>query len=701
MPRALDFETRLFGPGNVAPEVICASFAEGNESFVLGNGDPQLWPMVADTLAGVTVTQRGQYDLACARSTKPELTPLIFDALAAGRVHDTLLREKLIQLGTHGDLEFLHGKPLEYNLAALAWKRLGLKLEGKTGEDIWRLRFAELDGRRSSDYPPEAYEYARQDAKVTLEVWEHQQAHQDLLKVEGFHVRAAFCLYLMTQRGLMVDAENKARLEALLDEELDPAKMPDLYRCIDCFEIGSQCPTCKIGGTPRSLLTPACPGRPKRGGGLTQAQPEKVNKSKALQPLIRLACQKDDDRPVKLTDKGQEVLGKKEAHPRDNFPDKFIATDADWLLEISHLHPVLKQYAHRQEYIKLKNEALPNLEWPRGSGIPAEVVHPNNDPLRKTGRSATTGNRKGKPASYPSFHIQGASAVEVGGMTIRDCFKPRPGFVYAVADFTAIDLCSLAQTIKDLFGRSTHLDYLNDGYELHALLGAVLASEEDPEFSAAIADIREDTRACYKAFLARDPAWVKHWRTYAKVFGLSCPGGCGLETLVRIAAGYKLKITKQDAKRLRQRWYQFCPELREYLHGWVEAQGGTYTSPLGMVRAGCSYTELANGRALQTPAAEGFKEALWRVTRACYDPTLGDILLGSYPVVAMHDELVVEVLEDGREAERAERLSELMVAGMKMILPDVPIKAEPMLTRRWSKKAKAVRGADGKLKVWE
>jgi len=35
------------------------------------------------------------------------------------------------------------------------------------------------------------------------------------------------------------------------------------------------------------------------------------------------------------------------------------------------------------------------------------------------------------------------------------------------------------------------------------------------------------------------------------------------------------------------------------------------------------------------------------------------------------------------------------------VLPDVPVKCEPILTRRWSKRADLVRGDDGVMVAWE
>ena len=56
------------------------------------------------------------------------------------------------------------------------------------------------------------------------------------------------------------------------------------------------------------------------------------------------------------------------------------------------------------------------------------------------------------------------------------------------------------------------------------------------------------------------------------------------------------------------------------------------------------------------------------------------------------------------EAEAPELLKEqerIMLEEMRFVIPDVKIKAESALMRRWSKKASAVFGPDGRMAVWE
>lgn len=680
---ALDTETTLIGPLAVTPRLICASFADANGTLLLGNGDSLLGVFLKEVLSNDhVVCHNVGFDLAVIAKAFPKLIPTIVTALEDGRIHDTILREKLIYLGTTGDLEAFHGKRIEYSLAALAYRRLGVDLAAsKSGPDIWRLRFGELDGKKAQDYPKEAAEYAKRDASVTREIFLDQEPHAPLFKPAPLHVKAALCLQLMSDRGLKVNAAKLHEIEERTQKELDALTL--VYEPV-------------VAGVP--LITPARGPQPfkKQPGKFTVPVPEKCNKKAALQPLVEQVC-KAANRPVKLTKKGS------------------TSTKIDFLRELRHLHPNLSEFVERAERIKLKTDYFPAHYW---QGQVASVVHPRYDALKKTGRVSSSGNsKKRKDPLFPAVHIQAADP------RIREIYEPRAGFVYAIADYNAIDLCSAAQTMHDLFGGSALGEQINAGVDPHAFLGAILALEEDVYFREtadglsgeeafdAFQAMKNSSKACpcqgkvkHKPGAAgAEGSWYEHWRTFGKVFGLGVPGGMGLDTLCSVAAGYGLAMDRDTATRLRKRYFQAHPEIKRYLRQWVPEQADgedrfRYVSPLGMVRAGCSYTEFANGRALQTPAAEGFKTAMWRVTKECL---LGaGPLAGSFPVINMHDELVLEVPED-RAAPAAERLSQLMIEGMGAVLKDIVIRAEPVLTDRWTKGAKAVRDpVKGTLKVW-
>lgn len=675
---AFDTETRLIGPGQVSPEVMCASFAEPGETALASNGDPHLLALLESTLEDPCIaTARGSYDLCCLVRTFPSLWPRVLKALDEGRIHDVMLREKLYYLGTTGDLKVFHGKPISYSLASIARRRVGLDLSaGKEGDDIWRLRYAELDGVPSDLYPKEARDYALLDAQATLEVFQHQEAKTpQLFKAEATHVRASFCYYLMTTAGLEVDVAFKEELQRQIDTELHPDNLPLLY------ESGLITPA--QPPRPHARNKSHAPGCPRKNCGcppqMCQPQPEKLNKKSFLIPLVETVSQ-EHGIPLTLTEKGA------------------TSTNAEVLEVLAPLHKVLGQFYVRETKNKLRTSFFPAMEWPYGSGQTADRVHPGYSDLVSTGRGAAKGNTKKNKdkALFASVQIQQADP------RIRQCYVPGDGWVFAVADFTAIDLCSLAQTIKDLFGHSTLLDQINAGIDPHSFLGSVLAFEGDPKFREEALPLVDNDDAVYQLFLSKaktDPDWFKHWRTFAKPVGLGFPGGLGLGTMVSLCRSYGITITRADAKRLKKIWFSVYPEMREYLGSWVPLQDGVYVSPRGMIRRNCSFTQLANGRALQTPAAEGMKEAMWQVTKACY--TQGHLLYGSVPVINMHDELVVRVKDDRQAGAKAEEISRLMCLGMSKILPDVLVRAEPLLTRRWLKEAKAVRDQAGCLVPWE
>ena len=66
----------------------------------------------------------------------------------------------------------------------------------------------------------------------------------------------------------------------------------------------------------------------------------------------------------------------------------------------------------------------------------------------------------------------------------------------------------------------------------------------------------------------------------------------------------------------------------------------------------------------------------------------------------IHDEIILEAPE-GLAAAAAERLAEVMVEQMRKFLPDIPVKADAHLMRRWYKSAEPVRNAAGVLIPWE
>ena len=118
------------------------------------------------------------------------------------------------------------------------------------------------------------------------------------------------------------------------------------------------------------------------------------------------------------------------------------------------------------------------------------------------------------------------------------------------------------------------------------------------------------------------------------------------------------------------------------------------------IRGGASYCAACNN-GFQALGADCAKNAGFLVAYAEYADETSP-LYGSRTVAFIHDELIVETDDNEKAHDAAHELARLMVVGANEFLPDVPIplaKMEPLLMRRWSKKAEPVI-VDGRLVPW-
>jgi len=735
---AFDTETWPIGPGNVAPKIVCASFAmrgdEKAEAVLIGNGDAEfrdrIWWMLSEPGLRI-VGQNIAFDLAVICRAFPEFEPRIWEKLEAGEITDTAIREKLLNLSTHGNLEAVNGAKIMYGLDALVMKHLGKDISAdKEGEDAWRLNYYQLDGKPVADYPNEAIEYAQHDALYTLLVYEQQQllvrseTGPASLSTEAFHTAAAFALYCMTVAGMAVDKEKLAEIEAMLAIELDESKL-DLLLLEGIMRpsepeqvfVKQRKKACEILDCDDSALDEMAKDPELRaaleenGIKFKAAVATSICKEK-LQAKVKEVCEAYDI-PIKMTDGGKS--GKKQ-----------ISTDSEVLDTVADWDPALAQYQHRQALQKLVTTEVPRMKW---LGVPADFVHFNFDVLKETGRTSSYAG-----TLYPSANGQQMHPK------IRPAYKARDGHALCSTDYSTLELVTTAQTTYRMFGWSKMRDLINAGVDLHGYLGGQLALKLDADFRALCVDrgIAADAMEVYKVFASlkkSDDATVRefygHWRKFAKPVGLGFPGGLGAETFIEFAKkNYGVDIVKIAgshenavllAKELKAIWLNTFPEMELYF-AWVSKEtfdpenpiigywdepkneepipGQCYTSPMGMYRAGTTYCGVANGCAMQTPAAEGAKAAVFKVVRACRDASQGSVLYGSIPVDFVHDELIVDVPLDEKTHERCMEIGRLMVEAMQLICPDVNIKAQPCLMLRWDKRAEPVFDENKRLTIW-
>lgn len=302
-----------------------------------------------------------------------------------------------------------------------------------------------------------------------------------------------------------------------------------------------------------------------------------------------------------------------------------------------------------------------------------EPIHTFFNVLVNSGRTSSRSPNIQNPPRHPG---------------VRECYVPRPGFVYAAADYTAAELHTLAQVCLHLFGSSRLANALNEGLDPHL------------SFAAKLSHIDYDEAVKLKSANNKK---ILELRQMAKAANFGFPGGMGAKSFREYASNYGLDLTEAQCLRLKKEWLASFPEMRKYFehiaqripHGCYGQITQLYT---GRIRGGVTFTAGCNSL-FQGLAADGAKAALFQVQNACLlNPD--SPLYGSYPVNFVHDEIIIESPED-RASEAAKELSKIMAVEFNKYVPDVPVHASPVLMRCWSKNAIPLYDDSNNLIPWE
>lgn len=294
---------------------------------------------------------------------------------------------------------------------------------------------------------------------------------------------------------------------------------------------------------------------------------------------------------------------------------------------------------------------------------------------------------------------------------VRECFVPRPGFVFCSVDYAAIEMSTLAQVCLWALGYSKLAEALNADLDPHSSFAATMLGED------------------YADFLAKKDAGdkrAKGYRQAAKSANFGFPGMMGGVTFVVAQKKANEKVCEwthrdgqcgrekreyetrsgthklcvrcvEEAEKLRRYYLTQWPEMPNYFN-WVSAQGESVEQFVSKrVRGGCSAPAAANTR-FQGLAADGAKAAVVALTKEMYLDRQSP-LFGSRLILFTHDETILEIPEE-RLHEASYRQAEVMISEMKRYVPDVKVKAEPAAMRYWTKKADKVLDANGRLTPW-
>lgn len=728
---AVDTETFLIEAGILAPELVCVSAAERVDGrirlhlFDHDNGIRFFESLLLDD-AVTLIFHNAPFDLAVFGRAAPHLMPLIFRALAIGRIADTQTREQLIMI-RRGDMAFDTVKreakdrddddedddhededdsgesagwkriKKNYTLAGLIAHYLRRKLDKGEDEDDGgpRMTFAALRHVRIEQWPERHKRYAVDDAGATLEVFESQAPQSEDLPPrpllekyvspdERMQVCAGFALHLCAVHGVRTDAEAIDDLETRLLEVqralgiklqrrglVRPKKTKGVVKLSRSLVLIRALVSQAFAA--RGLPVPMSDPSKKFPQGQVSTSKETIENAAAFTYPAGLHA---DNRSRWLSGLPVKIDGAEVSGIDDDTFDRLTRDNPAAALE------PLVAFAQTQKI--LGTYVVP---MKQGVSMPMNS-RPNT--LVETGRTswaAMTLKVDGKKIKI------GANLQNFPRMPgVRECIVPRDGFLICSVDYESIELRTLAQAQLRIVGRSTlaRRYQADPGYDPHtAFAGRMLGIDYAEAMRRKAAGDKE----------------IKKYRQLAKAPNFGYPGGMGPDSLVNYAwKSYGLRITRDEAVHLRDVWFAENPEMREYfahVTAVVEAggaRGGSFRQfGSGRVRGGCGFCDGCNGY-FQGLAADGGKAALFSVSAECYtDPA--SPLFGCRPIAFIHDEILCEVHE-ATSHECASRIVAIMEREMARFVPDVPVRAAPALCRRWYKSAEAVYEGD-RLVPWE
>jgi len=156
------------------------------------------------------------------------------------------------------------------------------------------------------------------------------------------------------------------------------------------------------------------------------------------------------------------------------------------------------------------------------------TLHPSFDPLKVTGRTS----------SHGEINAQNLPRDD----RIRSCFIPPPGHVFIDADYSTVEMATLAQTVLTQFDMESQMaDAINGGTDLHRLVAARV--------------------------LGKDVGLVtKAERQKAKAINFGKPGGMGHGGLKSYAkASYGVDLSDAEVDELSDAWFALFPEMEDFL----------------------------------------------------------------------------------------------------------------------------------------
>jgi DNA polymerase-1 len=232
----------------------------------------------------------------------------------------------------------------------------------------------------------------------------------------------------------------------------------------------------------------------------------------------------------------------------------------------------------------------------------------------------------------------------------RRCFTAPPGRLLVKADYAQIELRIAAK----IAGEDRMIAAFQQGEDLHTLTASLVLGKS-------LAEVDKADRQLAKSI------------NFGLLFGM---GWSGFRCYAK--SNYRLDLTEHQARAYRAAFFTAYPALACW-HRHVRAAHAYETRTLAGRRRLFKVTEPDTFRLnspVQGTGADGLKLALallWE--RRAHCP-------GAFPVLAVHDEIVVEA-DAGQAKSAAGWVKQAMLDAMAPLIEPVPVEVETMIARTW------------------
>ncbi|CRZ33804.1 DNA polymerase I [Herbinix hemicellulosilytica] len=316
------------------------------------------------------------------------------------------------------------------------------------------------------------------------------------------------------------------------------------------------------------------------------------------------------------------------------------STAADVLEKLQGEHPVISMILEYRQLTKLKSTYADGLaSYIREDG---RIHGKFNQTIAATGRISST-----------DPNLQNIPIKMELGRKIRKVFIPEDDYVFLDADYSQIELRVLAH----LSGDERLINAYNEAKDIHR----ITASEV---FHTPFEEVTPLQRSNAKAV------------NFGIIYGISSFG-----------LGQDLNITRKEAERYIEKYFETYPKIKEYLDGLVAKakKDGYSTTLFGRRRPIPELTSsnfmqrsfgerVAMNSPIQGTAADIIKIAMNRVNRRLKDSNMRSRL-----ILQVHDELLVEAHKDEVE-EVMKIMTEEMQGAAKL---KVPLETEVKIGNNW------------------